>query len=92
LISLIYGGDFNLFRPKVDRDHEEYYLAVVMEMYHFFGPFPASITEIAGEETCQGIAWLMQEIPHEKLTPIFCITEREVRKEGQGVHSQDHEA
>jgi hypothetical protein len=75
---LIYGGDFNLFRPKVPRDHEEYYLGVVMEMYRFFGPFPASITEVASEQTCQGIAWLIQEIPHDKLTPFACITEREI--------------
>ncbi|KAF1914898.1 hypothetical protein BDU57DRAFT_579479 [Ampelomyces quisqualis] len=40
LISLIYGGDFNLFRPAVPRGHDEYYLRVVMEMYRFFGPFP----------------------------------------------------
>ncbi len=51
-----------------------------MEMYRFFGPFPASITEVASEETCQGIAWLIQEIPPDKLTPFACITEREVCK------------
>lgn len=43
-------------------------------------PFPASITEAACEQTCLGIAWSIQEIPHDKLTPFACITEREVRK------------
>ncbi|KAF2278304.1 kinase-like protein [Westerdykella ornata] len=33
LISLIYGGNFNLFRPKgVDRDHEEYLLEILYLM------------------------------------------------------------
>lgn len=80
LISLIYGGDFNLFRPKVSRDHEEYLLNVLMEMYRFFGPFPASYTEVASEEVIQGIAWMIGEIPNNKLTPFACITEKEVCK------------
>jgi hypothetical protein len=80
LISLIYGGDFNLFRPDVDRDHEEYVVRVVMEQFRYFGPFPAKISDIASPEHIQSILWLMQEIPHEKLTPFSWTTEKEVSR------------
>ncbi|KAL6705599.1 hypothetical protein ACN47E_006546 [Coniothyrium glycines] len=80
LISLIYGGSFNLFHPEVPPDHEEYFLRVVIKIYRFFGPFPASITEVAGEQTLRGILWLIEQIPPEKMTPFSCITEREVCK------------
>jgi hypothetical protein len=81
LISLIYGGNFNLFRPELDRDHEEYVLGVVMEQFKYFGPFPAKISEIVSPETVQSILWIMQEIPQEKLTSFSRTTEKEVSKE-----------
>jgi hypothetical protein len=81
LISLIYGGDFNIFRPKgVKRDHEEYALEVVKQQFRFFGPFPVKISEIASPEIVHAILWLMQEIPDEKLAQFYSITEREVIK------------
>ncbi|KAH3905790.1 hypothetical protein HBH56_213640 [Parastagonospora nodorum] len=80
LISLIYGGDFNLFRPKLDRDHEEYLAEVMMQQFRYFGPFPAKIADIASEKTVQSILWLMQAIPQEKLTSFSRTTEREVCK------------
>jgi hypothetical protein len=78
LISLIYGGDFNLFRPNLPRDHEEYQLGAVIQMFRYFGPFPASIEEIASQETACGILWMMEQIPNDKLTPFRWITKREV--------------
>jgi len=40
LISLIYGGDFNIFRPKTARhSDEDYNVEVVMSQYRYFGPF-----------------------------------------------------
>ncbi|KAF1844390.1 kinase-like protein [Cucurbitaria berberidis CBS 394.84] len=80
LISLIYGGDFHLFRPNVDRDHEEYILGVVMEQLRCFGPFPEKIHDIASPETFQSIIWLSQQLPAEKRTPFDLVTEREVMK------------
>jgi hypothetical protein len=80
LISLIYGGNFNLLRPELDRDHEEYVLGVVMEQFKYFGPFPAKISEIVSPETVQSILWIMQEIPQEKLTSFSRTTEKEVSK------------
>jgi len=81
LISLIYGANFNIFRPKnMDRDHEEYVLGVVMEQFRYFGPFPAKIQEVCSAETVQSILYIMQEIPQSKMTPFSRTTEREVRR------------
>jgi hypothetical protein len=78
LISLIYSGDFNLFRPNLPRDHEEYQLGAVMQVFCYFGPFPASIEEIASQETVRGFLWMMEQISNDKLTPFRWITKREV--------------
>ncbi|KAF1914442.1 kinase-like domain-containing protein [Ampelomyces quisqualis] len=81
LISLIYGGDFNLFRPPhVRRDDDEYALGVLMEMYRYFAPFPPSIVDIASDETCAVLAWITQQIPNEQLNPFEWITREEVSK------------
>ncbi|KAI9714680.1 MAG: hypothetical protein M1812_006345 [Candelaria pacifica] len=82
LISLIYGGDFNLFRPRtVSYGHEEYDLEVLKRQFQYFGPFPAKYAEIASSETVTAILYLMHEIPQSKLTPFHRTTEREVCKE-----------
>ncbi|KAM5434691.1 hypothetical protein MferCBS31731_006637 [Microsporum ferrugineum] len=81
LICLIYGGDFNIFRPAtVSHDHEEYGLEVLKQQFRYFGPFPAQYQEIAGPMTVTAILYLMQEIPRSKTTPFHLITEREVSK------------
>ncbi|KAF3482623.1 serine/threonine protein kinase [Arthroderma uncinatum] len=81
LISLIYGGDFNLFRPKtVSYGHEEYGLEVLKQQFRFFGPFPVKYEEVAGPMTVTAILYLMHEIPQSKTTPFRLITEREVCK------------
>jgi hypothetical protein len=79
LISLIYGGNFNLFRPRtVPYGHEEYNLEVLKQQFRYFGPFPAKYEEIAGPETITAILYLMQEIPQSQTTPFQRTTEREV--------------
>jgi hypothetical protein len=79
LISLIYGGDFNLFRPRtVPYGHEEYGLEVLKQQFRYFGPFPAKYEEIASPETVAAILYLMQEIPQSQTTPFHMTTEREV--------------
>ncbi|KAF2832812.1 putative serine/threonine protein kinase [Ophiobolus disseminans] len=81
LISLIYGGNFNLFRPKgMDRDHKEYVVGIVKKQFSYFGPFPAKYAEVADPETVQSIVYLMLEIPQAKTTPFSRMTEREVIK------------
>jgi hypothetical protein len=52
LISVKYGGGFNLFHPKeIKPDDEEYVLGVFEKQFKYSGPFPAKITEIADPET-----------------------------------------
>ena len=81
LISLIYGGNFNLFRPRtVPYGHEEYGLEVLKRQFRYFGPFPAKYEEIATSETVTAILYLMQEIPQSQTTPFHRTTEREVSK------------
>jgi serine/threonine protein kinase len=80
LISLIYGGSFNLFPSKVPRDHEEYELGVVMEMYRYFAPFPPSMIEIADEELINTLSYVIQQVPNEELNPFDRIREEEVPK------------
>ncbi|KAL6159033.1 hypothetical protein ACJQWK_03306 [Exserohilum turcicum] len=79
LISLIYGNDFNIFKPVgMKRDDEEYVSGVVIEQFKIFGPFPAKIAEIADSETIHSINLIMRAIPKEKATPFSRITRREV--------------
>lgn len=81
LISLIYGGNFNLFRPRtVPYGHEEYGLEVLKQQFRYFGLFPPKYEEIASPETVMAILYLMHEIPQSKTTPFQRTTEREVGK------------
>ena len=81
LISLIYGGNFNLFRPyTVSSGHEEYGLEVLKRQFRYFGPFPAKYEEIASPETIVAILYLMEEIPQSQTTPFHRTTEKEVCK------------
>ncbi|PVH71412.1 serine/threonine protein kinase [Cadophora sp. DSE1049] len=81
LISLIYGGNFNLFRPHtVSAGHEEYGLEVLKRQFRYFGPFPAKYEEIASPETIAAILYLMEEIPQSQTTPFHRTTEKEVCK------------
>ncbi|RHZ55402.1 uncharacterized protein CDV56_102278 [Aspergillus thermomutatus] len=81
LISLIYGGDFNLFDPTtVPYGHEEYSLEVLKQQFRYFGPWPGKYEEVASPETVHAIMWIMQEIPKSETTPFSMITEKEVCK------------
>ncbi|KAL2068653.1 hypothetical protein VTL71DRAFT_14990 [Oculimacula yallundae] len=82
LISLIYGGNFNLFRPRtVSSGHEEYGLEVLKQQFRYFGPFPAKYEEIASSQTIAAILYLMEEIPQSQTTPFNRTTTKEVCKE-----------
>lgn len=79
---MIYGGDFNIFRPKTVRyGDEEYNIEVLQSQFRYFGPFPAKVSEIMDDETVQLILHLMDLNPPESLTPFSRVTEREVVKE-----------
>ncbi|KAK6579505.1 hypothetical protein PZA11_008011 [Diplocarpon coronariae] len=79
LISLIYGGNFNLFRPRhVACGHEEYGLEVLKQQFRYFGPFPAKYEEIARPPTIAAILYLMDTIPPAHTTPFHRTTATEV--------------
>lgn len=79
---MIFGGDFNIFRPKKARyGDEDYNVRVVESQFRYFGPFPAKIREILDEETFTSVLCLMHLNPPEKMIPFRFVTEREVVKE-----------
>ncbi|KAF2706373.1 kinase-like protein [Pleomassaria siparia CBS 279.74] len=70
LISLIHGGNLNLFRPRGMESRRQ---------FRYFA-FPAKFEQVAGPETINCILYLMHEIPLEQTTPFSQTTEREVTK------------
>jgi hypothetical protein len=54
VVSLIYGGDYHLFNPRIDGvkpDEDQYDVVLVKRMYKFFGPFPDSLQDCQILET-----------------------------------------
>ncbi|KAI9681636.1 MAG: hypothetical protein M1829_000835 [Trizodia sp. TS-e1964] len=77
-ICLIYGGNFNLFRPRtIPCGHEQYELEVLKRQFQYFGPFPVKYEEIASQETVTAILYLMHKIPCAKTRPFRRTMERE---------------
>jgi len=81
LISLLWGGNWHIFKPDVPVDHEHYDLKILMKHHQYFGPFPLSYREIADEDILTILAHVMNGVPHEMLKPFQFITEREIAKE-----------
>ncbi|SPQ20616.1 ef44c64c-528a-4ac3-9f3e-edd1bba0cd75 [Thermothielavioides terrestris] len=80
LISLIYGGHFNIFYPPgVKFDEPEFEVEVLKRQVQFFGPFPAEYMEIADNDTMKVVLWLMDAV-FDKRKPFQYITEREICK------------
>lgn len=58
LISLIYGGEFNIFDPPGEPykfNDPEYEFEVLKRQFQFFGPFPAKYEQIADNNTVEVI-------------------------------------
>ncbi|KFZ09115.1 hypothetical protein V501_05700 [Pseudogymnoascus sp. VKM F-4519 (FW-2642)] len=83
LITLIWGGNWFIFKPDVPAGHEEYELKILMRQHQFFGPFPLSYKEIADNETLGILAHVMHGVPREKMKPFARITEQEISKENK---------
>ncbi|KAI0413181.1 STE/STE20 protein kinase [Xylaria grammica] len=82
VISLLYGGDFNILCPKnVRYGDETYNLEIVKSQFRFFGPFPAKAREIFNDETLMSIVYTMEMILQDTMTSFRFVTEREVAKE-----------
>lgn len=81
VISLIYGGDFNIFRPKgLKSGDEEYEFRILEKQFQYFGPFPAKWSELIwnDEESFAVLMHLMEQI--KEMTPFQNVVEREVCK------------
>ncbi|RHZ69251.1 hypothetical protein CDV55_103615 [Aspergillus turcosus] len=81
LLTLLYGGNFFLFKPEVPADHEDYELKILQRQCEFFGPFPLTYPEICPQETLNVLAYIMRSIPPEKKKPFGRISEKEVSKD-----------
>lgn len=82
LISLIYGGHFNIFNPPgvpFKFDDPEYEFEVLKRQVQFFGPFPAKYAEIADQDTIEVVVWLMENLV-DKRKPFHLLTEREISR------------
>jgi hypothetical protein len=80
LISLIYGGDFNIFDPPgvpYKFDNPEYEFEVLKRQFQFFGPFPAKYEQIADNDTVEVIIWLTENL-RDKMKPFRLIAAREI--------------
>ncbi|KAI1592033.1 SPS1 Serine threonine protein kinase [Pyrenophora tritici-repentis] len=79
LISLIYGGNFNLFAPQGPvADLPEEQLAVLVQHYQWFGPFPKKFREIAREDAMMVVERLEQEFTPEMTSLFRRISRKEV--------------
>ncbi|KAL3459790.1 serine/threonine protein kinase [Aspergillus heterothallicus] len=73
LITLLYGGDFSLFRPDVPVDHEEYELEILTRQCEWFRPFPPTYRELCPDETLR----LVEE-------DVFLRISKELSKDDKG--------
>lgn len=77
MISLIYGAHFHIFMPDVPVDDEMYEVKILMRQNEFFGPFPPSYVEIAGEDSLESLQWVMENTV-DSLKPFHQVSNREV--------------
>ncbi|KAK2601336.1 hypothetical protein N8I77_010791 [Diaporthe amygdali] len=79
LISLIYGGDFNIFDSKdtpID-PIDDYKFAVLRRQVEIFGPFPVKYQEIANKDVMELVFWMLENLK-ESRTPFQNITDSEI--------------
>jgi serine/threonine protein kinase len=81
LITLLYGGNFFIFKPDVPADHDDYELKILQRQCEFFGPFPLTYREICPQEKLDVLAYIMQSISPERRKLFSRITEQEISKE-----------
>ncbi|GIK04033.1 hypothetical protein Aspvir_008108 [Aspergillus viridinutans] len=81
LITLLYGGNFFIFKPDVPADHDDYELKILQRQCEFFGPFPLTYHDICPQEKLNALAYIMQSIPPERRKLFPRISEQEISKE-----------
>ncbi|PYI29075.1 putative serine/threonine protein kinase [Aspergillus indologenus CBS 114.80] len=78
LVSLLYGGNFFLFKPDISAEHDDYELKILQRQCEFFGPFPLTYRDLCPRETLNVLAYVMRSIPPEKKKPFMRISEKEL--------------
>lgn len=81
VISMIWGDNFCLFRPKVPRGHDDYELEILAKYHIYFGPFPLSYRDLADEGTLGVLSFVMNNVPPEKLRPFSLASQKEISKQ-----------
>ncbi|KKK17279.1 serine/threonine protein [Aspergillus ochraceoroseus] len=81
VISMIWGDNFFIFKPKVPRGHDEYELEILAKHHIYFEPFPLSYADLADQETLGVLSLIMNDVPPEKLKPFSLASQREISKQ-----------
>ncbi|KAK2804267.1 hypothetical protein FQN51_002357 [Onygenales sp. PD_10] len=81
VISMIWGDNFFIFKPKVPRDHDEYELEILARYHIFFGPYPLSYSDLADKETLAILRYIMASVPADQLKPLRLASRREISPE-----------
>ncbi|MCJ1249722.1 hypothetical protein MMC30_006948 [Trapelia coarctata] len=83
LISLIWGDNWHIFRPKnADIDSEEYPLLILIKQASIFGPVPLSFQDIADDERLEILAKTIHFINDNNLKkPFYLSADKELSKE-----------
>jgi hypothetical protein len=87
LISLIYGGDFDVFAPRgVTFDDEDYNAHILMQHFRYFGPFAPKYAELfwggeAGKELDMDIQYVFDNVPESERKPFSLVNASEVLRE-----------
>jgi hypothetical protein len=78
VLSLLYGGNYHLFKPGIDGrklEDEDYELTVLERIYKFFGPYPQSYDDFGDSNAITIINHISHIGPPEK--PFTFVTKRE---------------
>lgn len=60
MITLICGRNFNILRPDVAMDHDDYDVKIMVRQNQIFGPFPATYQEIANTDQLEALTWVVE--------------------------------
>ncbi|KAL2014942.1 hypothetical protein VTK56DRAFT_6740 [Thermocarpiscus australiensis] len=80
LISLLYGEDFDIFRPDVPVDHELYVDKILERFHKFFGPYPETYMTLKGmhPDLLQLLADIMNNFPASERKPFQRASRTEI--------------
>ncbi|KAL2368287.1 STE/STE20 protein kinase [Blastomyces gilchristii SLH14081] len=81
VISMIWGENFFIFKPKTPRGHEDYELDILAKYHIYFGPYPPSYCDLANKETLMVLTYVMDTVPPEKIKPFSLASQREISTE-----------